>query len=293
MNDDQFIAAFEDCSLPEAQFDHPGHVRAAFLYVSNYDLNEAIDRIRVRLNAFNNTYGGLNTLRRGYHETVTQAFMRLVYAANQRSGPHAASADFCRAHPELLEKTVLQGYYSETRLWTMAAKQTFVGPDLAPLPTWAGGDRVIAHAQTSAEIEIAKELIREFAESLDFDLCFQGFDEELARLPGAYAAPEGCLLVGYDRGVPTGCVALRPLDDGVCEMKRLWTRPDYRGCGWGRRLAELVMEEARRIGYAQMRLDTIDTMTSAIQLYRTLGFAEIPAYTHNPICGARYFGASL
>jgi GNAT superfamily N-acetyltransferase len=156
-------------------------------------------------------------------------------------------------------------------------------------------DRVTIKQATEAEqISQARELFREYAASLDFELCFQSFDQELAGLPGKYAPPHGRLLLAECVGRLAGCVALRRLDDEICEMKRLFVRPDFRGKGLGHLLAERVLEEARGIGYRRMRLDTVArSMGKAVAMYRELGFVEIAPYCVNPIEGALYFERQL
>ena len=146
----------------------------------------------------------------------------------------------------------------------------------------------IVQALTPGHVAEARALFREYERSLGIDLCFQGFEQELAGLPGAYAPPRGRLLLAVDGGAPAGCVALRPLDDAVCEMKRLYVRPPYRGRRAGRRLAERVIVDAQAIGYPRMRLDTLPSMGEAIALYRALGFVEIAPYTTNPVAGALF-----
>jgi GNAT superfamily N-acetyltransferase len=145
----------------------------------------------------------------------------------------------------------------------------------------------IIQAKTPQEIQQARELFHEYGASLGFSLCFQSFEQELAGLPGVYAPPEGSLLLGVLDEDIAGCVALRRLEDTVCEMKRLYVRPQFRGKGIGRDLVLSIVEEARRRHYLKMRLDTIaSVMKDAVMLYRSLGFQEIAPYTYNPIPGA-------
>jgi putative acetyltransferase len=147
------------------------------------------------------------------------------------------------------------------------------------------------------EIEAARSLIREYAQGLGVDLCFQNLEEELATLPGEYAAPRGALFVAMIEGKPAGCVALRPLDSAdypnAAEMKRLYVRDHYRGSGLGRELAQAALDAAIEAGYSCVLLDTLDDMEAARGLYEDLGFHEIPPYYHNPIAGAHYLKCDL
>lgn len=142
-------------------------------------------------------------------------------------------------------------------------------------------------------VEDIRAIFLEYGESLDFELCFQDFEAELANLPGEYAPPRGSILLAMDGDAVAGCVALRPLNDGVCEMKRLFVRPAYRGTALGRKLAVAIVAEGRRLGYRAMRLDTVPSMVAAIALYRSLGFVEIEPYRENPIDGALYMELDL
>lgn len=165
----------------------------------------------------------------------------------------------------------------------------------------------IVPADNAVRIEAARELFHEYAGSLSFDLCFQGFEEELARLPGEYAPWSGMLLLGLVDDELAGCVALRrieaeaagsqgPLFGGsdVCEMKRLYVRPEYRGCGLGRVLVDAVLKCGAAIGYRVMRLDTVPSeMGTAVSMYRKFGFVEIPPYRKNPVAGTKYMEIDL
>jgi ribosomal protein S18 acetylase RimI-like enzyme len=151
----------------------------------------------------------------------------------------------------------------------------------------------IAPAAGRTEIEAARGLFVEYADALGVDLCFQDFDSELTGLPGAYGPPEGRLLLARDAGSPIACVALRKIDDGICEMKRLYVRSSHRGLGLGRALAEAAIGEARAMGYRAMRLDTLPSMAEAALLYLSLGFRDIEPYYENPVVGARFLELEL
>jgi putative acetyltransferase len=148
---------------------------------------------------------------------------------------------------------------------------------------------MIIRSASQADLDEIRVMMREYAAWLEVDLCFQNFEDELAGLPGDYAPPRGRLLIAES----AGCVALRAINEETCEMKRLYVRPEYRGSGLGRRLIVAIMDEARAIGYARMRLDTMPKMDSAQRLYASLGFRDIAAYRYNPEPGARFLEVEL
>jgi ribosomal protein S18 acetylase RimI-like enzyme len=151
--------------------------------------------------------------------------------------------------------------------------------------------------QTAQDWDGTRAILREYADSLDVDLCFQGFEEELAGLPGAYAPPAGLMLLALVDGEVAGCGAFRNLPDvdypNACEMKRLYVRPAFRRFGLGRLIAQALMDRAAQAGYSSMLLDTLDEMEAARGLYESLGFEEVPPFYFNPIPGAHYLKASL
>ena len=176
----------------------------------------------------------------------------------------------------------------------MKSRDDDAGVSSAPSVSSALKDFVFRQAESSAEIAQARELFLEYAQSLGFSLCFQHFDKELAGLPGDYSPPDGRLLLAEYDGQVAGCVALHKLEDGICEMKRLYLRPGFRGKGLGRALANRIISEARRIGYQRMRLDTVEpVMKDAVAMYRRIGFREIAPYCNNPIAGALYMELEL
>lgn len=141
----------------------------------------------------------------------------------------------------------------------------------------------IEQAETPAQIGEARALFREYEAWLGLDLCFQGFEQELRDLPGKYALPGGRLFLAYSDGRLAGCIAMRKLDDGICEMKRLFVRDEFRGQKIGAELISRIFEEARDSGYSKMRLDTFPPkMPKAVELYGSYGFHKIPPYYDNP-----------
>ena len=166
--------------------------------------------------------------------------------------------------------------------------------DQGLVPSATVGGFEICQAESVSQIAFVRELFAEYAQSLGFSLCFQGFDRELAGLPGDYAPPEGRLLLLTLANDAAGCVALHKIDGSICEMKRLYVRPQFRGQGVGKILAERVIAEAREIGYTKLRLDTVEpVMRTAVAMYRSLGFREIAPYRRNPIEGALYMELQL
>ena len=151
----------------------------------------------------------------------------------------------------------------------------------------------ILEIKTEEDLPEVRNFFEEYAGSLGIDLDFQGFAEELADLPGQYAPPEGCLLLALWKGQVAGCVALRKFSPSICEMKRLYTKPQFRGLGIGRAMCEEVIGWARRSDYERMRLDTLPSMEEAKDLYRSLGFREIEPYRFNPVEDASFMELAL
>jgi putative acetyltransferase len=143
------------------------------------------------------------------------------------------------------------------------------------------------------EIHVIRELFEEYAKELDVDLCFQNFSKELDELPGIYSEPDGCILTLENQEHIIGIVALKKLEDGVCEMKRLYLKPEARKNGYGRKLADALINEARSKGYKFMKLDTIQRLKVAVQMYKAMGFEETSAYNYNPDATVMYFQKEL
>lgn len=154
-------------------------------------------------------------------------------------------------------------------------------------------DITIRDARSVADMATLRELFTEYQRWLGVDLCFQGFEAELAGLPGRYAPPGGCLLLAEEAGAAAGCVGVWALEAGICEMKRLWVRPRWRGRGLGRRLAEDSLAASRAAGYRRMRLDSLAHLTEALALYRSMGFTVTAPYYDNPLPGVVYLELDL
>ena len=151
----------------------------------------------------------------------------------------------------------------------------------------------IREASFPAQTEIVREIFREYADGLSVDLCFQDFESEVRDLPGRYSLPRGRVLLAFARGALIGCVAMRPVDDEACEMKRLYVRPEGRGLGAGRQLVQRLCGIAESVGYRRVCLDTLATMHAAQSLYASLGFKAIKSYVFNPIEGTKFFAKDL
>lgn len=165
---------------------------------------------------------------------------------------------------------------------------------MTPTPSATAGDEVrILPARLPEDLDLVRQLFRAYAQALGVDLGFQDFEAELAGLPGKYASPRGCLLLAWRGDEAIGCIALRPIDDERCEMKRLYLRPDIRGGGLGRRLAARICDEARAAGYRRICLDTLPSMAAARALYSDLGFTPTAPYVYNPLPGAIFLARDL
>jgi ribosomal protein S18 acetylase RimI-like enzyme len=152
----------------------------------------------------------------------------------------------------------------------------------------------LIQATSESEVQEVRKLFEEYHAWLGLNLCFQNFEGELASLPGDYTPPDGRLILAMDHDEVAGCIAVRKLDDGICEMKRLYVRPTFRGTGLGRLLAESLIEAAKEMGYEKMRLDTLPgRMDQAIAMYQRLGFKNIDAYYFNPVEGAAFMELDL
>jgi ribosomal protein S18 acetylase RimI-like enzyme len=181
--------------------------------------------------------------------------------------------------------------------WTPGLEIGFPPRRFWLFPARLGSDRErgveVLVADSSPTIALVRELFREYAASLPVDLGYQDFEREVAGLPGEYAGPSGTLRIAVEAGRPLGCVAVRPLELEICEMKRLYVRAEARGLGLGRTLAETAIAFAGGAGYRAMRLDTLPTMSAARELYRRLGFREIPRYRFSPVAGNVYLERAL
>ena len=151
----------------------------------------------------------------------------------------------------------------------------------------------ILEVKSETLIQRAYEIFKEYSNYLNIDLEFQDFEQELNNLPGEYKAPHGCILLAFFNHALAGCVALRKFEDKICEMKRLYIKPQFRGRGFGKSLAKTIIEKAIKIGYKSMRLDTLPFMKEAISLYKSLGFKEMESYRYNPFYGAKFFVLEL
>ncbi len=151
----------------------------------------------------------------------------------------------------------------------------------------------LKYATSNNELKIAADLFREYQQFLGEDLCFQGFEAELASLPGKYAEPHGAILLAFDGDTPVGCVAVRPIDKLCCEMKRLYVKPQTQRTGTGKKLAKAIIAKAKSLGYQKMQLDTLQRLSAALHLYNSLGFQAVEPYYANPLDEVVYMELDL
>jgi len=211
---------------------------------------------------------------------------------NEAPSPRVVTRSQMNSAPDFLRSQM----HSPSCLSAMSSNLKYVRPPLDAGP-YCQQHRIkmvqIKPVDLSQDLGLVRQLFREYAASLEIDLCFQNFEEELASLPGKYQSPQGRLLLARDEQMVLGCVALRPIDTESCEMKRLYVRPQARGLNLGQRLAERICDEAKQAGYQRICLDTLPSMTPAIRIYEGLGFKPIGAYVFNPVKGAIFLGLEL
>lgn len=271
MTDAELLAAFESCSLPMDQWTHRAHVRVAYLYASTRNFESAVNHIRERIKAFNTATNTPEAIDRGYHETITQAFMHLVYAAQARTGPHLSSDEFCETHPELMTKLVLDGHYSRDVLMSLQAKADFIEPDLAPLPViQPPKSDALEVAPVSPTSDEAAGLIEEMTSELAG--MYEHAEDGTGDFRPEEVLPNSVFLLGSVNGEPAACGAIRPLEAGVAEVKRMFVRANFRGQGFSRQILQALESAAVRLNYKAVRLETGDRQTSAISLYETSGY---------------------
>lgn len=274
LTDSALLAAFEDCSLPEEQWTHRSHVRVAWLYASRHELTEAIDRMRSSIKAFNKAKGTPESIDRGYHESITVAFMTIVSAANCRTGPHNSSRDFCDACPDLLTKYVLRKYYSRDRLMSVEAKAEFVEPDLLPLSQYGAPARdssaavvitPMGNGHVPEVIELWKKtegLILTDTDNVDDLARYFEDNPNISHVAISADRIVGAVLCGHDgrRGY----------------LHHLAVASDRRGEGIGRRLVDSCLSELRNTGIRQCNLFVVDDHVAGREFWSRDGWYEWP-----------------
>jgi ribosomal protein S18 acetylase RimI-like enzyme len=276
--------------IDEATWTHRAHLAVALHFVETRGLSEALADMRAVLAVVLRTLG-IPADR--YHESITRAWMEVVERTFRSDPNHAFSPLETHA-----DKTFLRRFYRVETLTSDVARARFVPPDLGPIEAAAVLPAVRLRWATETDLDDVRRLFRAYEAELGIDLCFQGFDRELAELPGAYAAPGGRLLVAEHHSDQTlvGCAALRPepssTDAG--ELKRMFVAPAFRGkARLGRRMAEALRTAARDEGYRVLRLDTLARLEAAVHLYESLGFERTAPYTGNPEPDVLYFEKPL
>jgi GNAT superfamily N-acetyltransferase len=299
-----FVAAWEAGTLSKPQWAHAAHVAMGACYAVQYRAS-AFERIRAGIIRYNEAVGTENTDTAGYHETLTRLWAGVLAKFVRDNGFADPWKAACTAAEKFGENRELhRAYYTFDIVRSVQARRTWIPPDLSPGTNTMTERISIDAAEFPKDADDVRRLFEEYAAWLvahSVSWCLlkdselpQDVSYEVATLPGKYAPPKGRLLLARCDDVPAGCVGLRALGSEICEMKRLYVRPEFRGRDLGRKLAERVIAEAKLSGYSLMRLDTVPTvMPQADSLYRNMGFYAIPPYYENPRPNVSYFELRL
>lgn len=287
MTDVELLAAFEACTLPMDAWNHRAHVRVASIYASRHNLAEAVCRMRSSIQAYNASRNTPDALDRGYHETMTVAFMRLVFAANQLTGPHESSVEFCEAHPELLDRTVLRTFYSKERILTWQAKADFAEPDLAPLPVCESPEtgQSPAAGESPESSESGHRL--DAAPTAD-EVAF--LDAELDRFNSTQTARDDFkplnLVVRDDNGAVIAGLKSQTGWDWLY-VQVLWVHEERRGSGLGSQLLQAAEAEAQQRGCIGSCLTSYTFQ--APEFYARHGYSTFGQIDDYPVGQAMFF----
>ena len=299
-NDDDALRRFGDRlvarTLDRSEWTHATHLACAIYFIAMRDDLVAERDMPVAIRAHNEAVGIANDDSGGYHATITLASLAVARGFLWRYPPRTSPSVVARAliRSRFGDACWVQAHWSAERLWSRAARRGWLVPNREPLPA-----QVLRSGTVSVDgtmpglVPQVRALLIEYQAALGVDLSFQGFGDELATLPGHYAAPEGALIAAFADAMLAGCCAVRPLANGACELKRLWVRPDFRHRGIGQQLIGDAIQAARGAGHDRMVLDTMPHMDQARRLYRRLGFATVEPYGAPALPGTIWLGRPI